>query len=596
VVEYSADNLKWSNSTTLKLPNSTNCEAIFFRLKGCDLPSKWGCVIPFTSLRQAQGDKGGKYVKPLGYDVFSKTKLKSSGNTQHYLGAARAEKNGTLTGLEGFNYFPMTIEQGFQPWDVKEWKQDFVFAEKPITVFSDSAPGFVRNAARSAQPPRDVTYYFRPEYVADYSSQLPDFDLKFPDFTLPKGKTTVLQVTTERQKQLKNYTKKGITYALETDVSKKYAFVSDDWLYALGCPMAYQSSQKDFDEWLALTPANRILESFTRRITPFKDYGYIMLNWEAVANRAFGPNREKLTACLRWYNRQNYHAKLSAWNEAPIKISRIQLEGDSQASDFAGAVGFGSDQPLNYDAMREKYKRRIGFHPTDYAEQLDVLQVGGYMNYPTNFSTIHHYLLEFLLNKKFFPEKTILATIWPTQELVGTFPLGYKTFPDYYCFIKPAVFPQVMFNWGVWSVAIGDGFDCWFDPVYVTDNISQNGFGCYRDGKNLIQSNPEYPHNSLKNVDDLMAGVWAVSQHKDIIDATTAWVWNMTADESFFSKKPLMAVKLSADGTEMLMLVYDAFNGEAVTEHFFPKPPYSRSGGITVKTLGTRTSVIRIKL
>jgi hypothetical protein len=520
---------------------------------------------------------GKKYVEPKSYDVFSRVALPAQNNSQYYLGADQLEAGdkSKMDGLAGFNYFPLVVLQGKQRWDVKEWKQDFVFTADPVTTFTDN----------------NSTYYFRPQYDADNTSQLADFDLKFPDFKLPSGKMTVMQMTNERQKQLKNYTNKGITYALETDVSKRYAFVSDDWLYELGCPQAYQSSQKDFDEWLRVTPANSILESFKRRIIPFKDYGYIMLNWEAVANRAFGEHREKIKDCLRWYKQQKYNAKLSAWNETPIKISRIQMEQDSRAADYTGAV--------NYTGLladfREKYKRRIQYHGDDYAKNLDVLHVGGYMNYPTNFSTIHHYILEFQLNKKFYPGKTILATIWPTQELIGDFPLGRRDFSNYYCWIKPAVFPQTMFNWGVWSVAVGDGFDCWFDPVYSTNDKTKQGFDCFRNGR-LKQSNPEYPHNSLKNVDDLMAGVWAVSIHKDIIDAKTSWVWNMTADESLFSKKPLVATKLSADGKEMLILLYDAFNGEKITEHFVLKPLNFGGGGAMIKAFGTRTSVVRVKL
>lgn len=524
------------------------------------------------------------------FDVFSKVSFPEKLNSQYYLAAGnmKAGDKSKNNGLAGFNYFPLMIYQAEMSWEVKDWKQDFVYAEEQITQINDG----------------NFTYYFRPPYQPDLTSQLADFDLKFPNFTIPHGKMTVLQMTPLREKQNKVYHDKGITYAREGPIGERYNFVGDEWLYDLGCPLAYQSSQKDFDEWLAQTPAQRILRSFQERITPLKDYGYIMLNWEAVANRAYGKNREKLTNCFRWYKQQNFHAKLSAWNEAPIKISRVALESDSSPADFDGAINFRG----NISEFGERYNRRISPRPTDYAQLLDVLHVGGYMNFPTNFSVIHHYLLEYLLNKKFFPKKQIVATIWTNQEAVGGFPLSRRDYQDYHCYIKPAVFPQTMFNWGVWSVAVGDGFDCWYDPWYVTNDITQNGFNCFntRNQELPLATPAQYPHSPLKNVDELMAGTWAVSQHKDIIEAATSWRFMLTPDESLFGRKPLVAYKFNPsltrskdnEGTsyEALILVYDAFSGEAITNHQLTiQLPDGTNRPINLKTFGTRTSVVRVK-
>lgn len=531
------------------------------------------------------------------YDVFSKVSFPEKMNSQYYLAAdnMKAGDKSKNAGLTGFNYSPLMIYQAEMSWKVKDWKQDFVYAENQITQISDGS----------------LTYTFRPEYKPDRNSQLADFDLKFPDFQIPDGKMTVLQMTPLREKQNKVYHDKGITYAREGPISERYNFVADEWLYAIGCPLAYQSSQKDFDEWLDRTSGQQILRSFQERITPLKDYGYIMLNWEAVANRAYGKNREKLTACFRWYEQQNFNAKLSIWNEAPIKISRVALESDSSPADFDGAIGFTG----TIAEFGKRYNRRMDPRPTDYARLLDVLQVGGYMNFPTNFSVIHHYLLEYLLNKKFFPQKQVVATIWTNQEAVGDFPLARRDYKNYYCYIKPAVFPQTMFNWGVWTVAVGDGFDCWYDPWYVTNDITQNGFNCFDSrNKDLPLATPaQYPHSPLKNVDELMAGVWAVSQHKDIVETKTNWRFIQTPDESLFGRKPLVAYKFKGDpasetsnphpglppegeGYEALVLVYDAFSGEVITNHQITiQLPDGTNRPIELKTFGTRTSVVRVK-
>lgn len=536
----------------------------------------------FSSPQQKNGnfsDTLGKTLSITTYDVFAKVNIAERNNSAFYLAAAnmKAGDKSKNTGLSGFNYSPLMIYQAEIAWKVKDWKQEFVYDENQLTTIIDG----------------DLTYTFRPDYNPDYGSQLADFDLKFPDFSIPEGKMTVLQMTPLREKKNQLYHKKGITYGREGPIAERYIFVGDDWLWALGCPPAYKSSQKEFDDWLARIPAAKILKSFQDRMIPLRDYGYIMLNWEAVAHRLNGPHREKITACLRWFAQQNFHAKLNAWNESPIKISRVNLESDSSPVDFEGAIYFTG----NLADFSRKYNRRIQRYEADHSQLLDVLHVGGYMNFPTNYSTIHHYMLEYLLNKKYFPEKQILATIWSNQELVGDFPLTRRDYKNYYCFIKPAVFPQTMFNWGVWTVAVGDGFDCWYDPWYVTNDVSQNGFGCYDSRNNdLPLALPaQYPHSPLKNVDDLMAGTWAVSQHKDIIEAKTNWRFMQTPDESFFGRKPMVAYKFK-NSEEALILVYDAFSGEIVTDHQITvQLPNGTNRALKVKTFGTRTSVIRTK-
>jgi hypothetical protein len=523
-----------------------------------------------------------RYVDPivrkvLNYnqtDIFSKVNLTERGTTQYYLTAKdQYESFERDNGLDIFNYSPLIIEQGPRTWEVKSWKQAFTYSTKPATTFYDGGN----------------LYYFRPEYEADTNSQLMDFDLKFPDFTIPSGKTTILQVVPEREQTNNNYYKKGITFSRTGDLSKRFAFVSDDWLYSLGCPRAYASSQKEFDEWLEVTSARAILESFKRRILPFKDHGYVMLNWEAVANRAYGKNRYKLADCFKWFRKQNFHAQLSAWNESAFGFSRYALQYDLIPNEFIGL----STYKGTANGIAQRFPRAQP-QPPDYAQDLDILQVGGYQNYPTDYAVIHHYLIEYLVNKQLFPQKKVLATIWSTQELVGNFPLARTDISDYYCYIKPSVFPQGMFNWGAWTVAVGDGFDCWYDPVFVTNDKSKVGYGCFRNDNSPINRNgtAEYPHNSLKNVDDLMAGVWAVSQHKDIIESNTGWKFPTEIERSFYDRTLLFGYKLSADKSEALILALDNFNGGGVNEHTINV----NGKEFIIKTFGTRTSVIRRKL
>lgn len=509
-------------------------------------------------------------------DFFSKMKVAQPARTQYYLNA----KNNSLPearlkdrGLDIFDYSPLTIVQKNNYWEVESWNQEFFYAANPATVISDG----------------DATYYFRPKYQADKNSRLMDFDLKFPDFSIPKGKTTIVQPSPLREKTGHKYVTKGVTYSRDGKPGEKFFFLGDEWLTRIGCPAAYNSSQQDFDEWIRNTPAKRILDSFKEVVGQFTGYGYLMLNWEAVANRANGADREKLLACFRWYQQQNFNAELSAWNEAAVKISRISLEYDSAPAQYMGAIDF----PGTFGELMNKYPK-LQRKSTDYAGFLDILHVGGYINYPSNYSTIQHYMMEYMLNKRYFPNKKVLATIWANQEIVGDFPLGTRNFGDKYCYIKPATFPQTMFNWGVWSVAVGDGFDLWNDSVYLTDNPKDTPYACHRAGSDQMLPYGEnwYPTNPMKNVDDLMAGTWSVSQSKDIIEAAGKWQWITKPDRSLFERKPMITYKLSTDGREALVLVLDNFNGEGVNEINLN----IKGKSYPLKTFGTRTSVVRLKL
>jgi hypothetical protein len=53
---------------------------------------------------------------------------------------------------------------------------------------------------------------------------------------------------------------KGITLRPRRTDWPTLRFVSDDWLYALGCPPAIRKQR--FDEWLSELPQKRILRSF----------------------------------------------------------------------------------------------------------------------------------------------------------------------------------------------------------------------------------------------------------------------------------------------------------------------------------------------
>jgi hypothetical protein len=575
-VEYSADNVIWQDSPVLKLHNSTNCEGIFFRLKGCENLSTWGCVVPFTTkpplpsppdvgivkraiFSSGFGEKNGR----LSTASHNLTIAKS--DARYFLGAVgwRDVSSSPQDGLSGYDYNPLVFEKGEQPWAFGDWIQNDVYATGKRAV--------------------------GPEYLVDTTTRLYEFDVKFPEFSLPAGKVVAVDAETERSSD--NMLKRGVTFAKSTtDKSKEIHFLGDEWLHKVGCPPAYSSSPAAFQAWLRNTPADVILRSFQDRVRNYTGYGYIMLNWEAVMFNVPDDQRYKLSGVFKWYAEQNYNAKLGAWMQAGFNMSRAAFEGDFRFDLYDGITNFKGTA----SEFRNRYKC-FGGQP-DYAKHLDVLLIGGYQNFATNDGIIHHYLLEYLANKKFFPSKLVLASIWHDQEHLQ----GWKLTPvtpagaAYTFWNKPAVFNQTMYNWGVWTVAVGDGFNLWSDPVKWTNNVKDYPVGAVDFYGNQLTGTggKMYARNNLKNIDWLMRGVWEVSQHSDIINAKTKWIFPVSVEDSYARKTVLTAYKLSTDGAEALVLSLDMFSGAGVNESPLPKPPFGQ--GIT--TNGTWTTVQRIKL
>lgn len=464
------------------------------------------------------------------------------------------------TGLSGYDYNPVVMDRGELPWVFRNWVQADYYSISPIKV----GPAYARNK----------------------NTNLWEFDLKFPEFTLPKGKTVALDTESERSSDA--MLKRGVTYAKNTtDIGKSIYFVSDDWATRIGCPQAYTSSPEVFQNWIRSTSAETILNSFKYIISRYKDRGYIMLNWEAVMHNVPNDQRYKLANCLKWYSEQGFNAKIAAWTQTGLKTSRISFEGDYNLSCYDGVTTFTGTET----EFRNKFCRWGG--SPDYAKYLDVLQIGGYVNFQTETGIIHHYLIEYLVNKRYYPTKKILATTWHDVEAIN-WNLSQSIVGEARYWNKAAVFNQTMYNTGVWSVAVGDGFHMWSDPVKWTATLTDYPWGTkdLNDKTLPFVAGKAYARNNMKNMDWTMRGVYDVSQHSDIIEANTKWVFPTSPEKSFLEKSLLTAYKLSGDGTEALILAHDAFNGESAHEYNINVA----GKGFDITVDGTWTSVKRIKL
>lgn len=481
--------------------------------------------------------------------------------------------------MQGFDFAPIEANQGESIYKYYEWNQ-----------------GYISIKGRDIWQDANKTYFIKPKgYNTDLTTNLMDFDLKFPDFTLPKNKIIVMQPTPKREIGVYNYLKKGVSYVKDRNDDKGYVFVSDGWLIDLGCPYAYDdrpNAKEIFDKWCEDVDADKLLQSFIENVYyPNRYKGYVMMNWEHVGNR-WNVRKDKIIRCLEYWATHEHTAKMALWTVSGIGMGRPKFQG--LGIDFTPMLTFQG----TLDEFQKTYNEYVSVD-FSYAKYVEIGHIGGYMNYPIEEGVIHHYLTELLLHRKYNPTKSILATIWFDQELINNFNLErVKVVSEdgtYFAQVKPKVFPSTAFNWGVWSM-VGGGLDCWSDPNYWTDDKRFWGWGAKDiNGNDLPNKHDEvgakYPSQPIKAVDWMMSGVYSMSVNKDIIEAPTEWVFVTLPTKSFYDKRIMIAYKVN--GQDCLVLALDGFgkiDGETKHEFMINNKKYD------IKTFGRFTSVVRLKL
>lgn len=486
---------------------------------------------------------------------------------------------GKIHNMQGFDFAPIEANQGENIYKYYEWNQ-----------------GYISIKGRGIWQDGNKTYYLKPKgYNTDISTHLMDFDVKFPDFTLPKDKIVVMQATPKREINTYNYLKKGVTYVKGRNDDKGYVFVSDGWLIDLGCPYAYDdrpNAKEIFDKWCEDVDADKLLQSFVDNVYyPYRNTGYVMMNWEHVGHR-WTVRKDKIIRCLEYWAKHEHTAKMALWTVSGIGIGRPKFQG----------LGIDFSPLLTFEGNLIEFQKTYGQYVSidfDYAKYVEIGHIGGYMNYPIEQGLIHHYLTELLLHRKFNKDKQVLWTFWIDQEPITNFNLERVKVESvdgtYFAQVKPKVFPSVAFNVGVWSI-VGDGLDCWSDPNYWTDDKRFWGWGAKDiNGKDLPDKHDEvgakYPSQPMKPVDWMMQGIWVMSENKDIIEAKSDWKFITLPTKSFFDKSVLIAYKVK--GNEALVLALDGFgkiDGEIKHEFSIEGKNYD------LKTYGRFTSVVRLKL
>jgi hypothetical protein len=172
------------------------------------------------------------------------------------------------------------------------------------------------------------------------------------------------------------------------------------------------------------------------------------------------------------------------------------------------------------------------------------------------------------------------------------------------------VAPSVMYSMAVWSMAYCDGIYLWHqsfigeevtaarldvETAPLTDDDWEAKWG---DTSNIGKSSLDWAY----------VGYFHAKQNEDIISANTQWLtpniymggsWTSgTADYPvmlYNAQKPLCRYKLSANGTEALVLIINPFNNGYTKDTFTVRLPAKNNYEFTVDVWGNFTTVLRLK-
>jgi len=182
--------------------------------------------------------------------------------------------------------------------------------------------------------------------------------------------------------------------------------------------------------------------------------------------------------------------------------------------------------------------------------------------------------------------------------------------------------PSVLQSYAVWCMAYADGMFLWHEGLQGQFGADEERDADWYWKRYHSWNGDEYTavtgmiwgmygnmeHFDNGTMDWLYAGYLQIVQHKDIIEANTPWLkpevyWN---DEWKTGKynypvylynrdAPISAYKLSADGTEALIITQHGCNNGYTKTDFTLRLPAKNNKEFLVSTWGTYTSVIRVK-
>ena len=307
----------------------------------------------------------------------------------------------------------------------------------------------------------------------------------------------------------------------------------------------------------------------------------------------------------------------SGWNYVDPSVSMATVKTTELYSDYHNYFINGTisrTSLANYNAFYEGAKNSFGF-----------FYVSGYLNQIITkwyfYSVIHNFdvtkkILGQILSTDDAKIKRVSPYSWRYMEPLPYFSNFHherKGF-EYGSYIKdnPAQCASHFQSLAVWGFAYCDGLNMWDDPNAMG--------GEYNHGPcdNINFANFYYGFGNLQQLDNgvfdwLFIGYWQVLQNKDIVEANTEWTktelkidsttWTSNTDANntnypvmlYNQQRPISAYKLSASGTEALLIITNPFNNGYTKATHTVRLPTKGNQEFEVNTWGNYTTVIRLK-
>ncbi|CAH0993986.1 hypothetical protein EMA8858_00093 [Emticicia aquatica] len=518
----------------------------------------------------------------------------------YYIGLGEKSNTAALrevdvSSMAGFDLSVIEVytEKG-KYWNAHNWIQQYITipGKRMVTDTVDKA-----------------VYFWNPgKQVSE--SILPDFYDSFPEFTLPKGKIVKFSYASTSDFSGEKATKRGVSFVHNAkNITQKSWMDYDGWLYNAGCPKAYSVTEEVVNKWLDAVDANVLKKNFSEVVGPNIKTGYLSLNFEPIGVWNGSKSLRKIGFALQELKTQKAEGEFAIWSLNPLGMSRAKFEGERDAQGMTKVLKW---QGSGFEAYNQAFPmmgtRNLWGNVRD---AVTISQVGNYCNDLRNVGTIYHLMTEGLISKKIEPSKKALANIWHEIETFD-WELGeqmHKTSSGevFRIKVKPIVPPDLMQSWGVWSMWL-DGLDLWSDPNTKIDNpdlwgskameLEGDKFKENRFGEKLTS----YPFQSQKNIDWLMAGVWAMSMNKDILEADTPLEYpevilpdgrtvtgdNKLPTEAYIRGFPLVMKKRDDNSKDVLYTAYWGHNPANKTVKLVVD-------GNEIFIKGQYTSVVRIK-
>jgi hypothetical protein len=505
---------------------------------------------------------------------------------------------------------------------------------RPNNAIGKWAQHYIRIPEASGQSRRIFqdgtnTYYWMPTSYAQTDSEYPDFYKSFPDFELPANKQASHSYMFEDDEASHAYTRKGMTYSRHGAEHKQIRWDFEQWARNLGMPPAYSDNERAQRVWNSLS-LETVVNAFTAEVINVNKYkGLCILNWEVL--ESLNQDDPKMFAMMDAWRASNPVAKLAFWagGVGAIQSRKIRLESVNNTSGTTPDLKFTGNESQWLTARHQTNLSVFQGNWTIY-KQADIFFTDPFQQAADNFSLLHGMLMQFIMNKKFYPNKKVCIEFWdqiePDVSELGNNLVQYKDESRnevYKIVTKQKVDPATMFTMSLFAHCYMDGSDLFTDPYIKTTDRYYYGSGdrTYNEFDQLYYPTERYKrypnhgtpgfylYGTYKNLDWYTAGKWCAAQNADIIEATTPWeyldfsldngaTW-ITGDaklpsETLQARRPVAIFKPNSAGTTGLLLFCHMFKSPFTKETY--KVRLSNGNIKTIHQYGKYASCVRMPI